>query len=107
MATALSRAVVTVSVAVSIDIVFFFPAKHSILSPLANLVILVPIDLLDIQPEADFVTCNKLASRKIRLVFPYVCLPLLRHDPLEPASIIVEHILASDDLRLRTRDLDN
>ena len=107
MATALSRAVVTVSVAVSIDIVFFVPVKHFLLSPLANLVILVPIDLLDIQPEADFVTCNKLTSRKLRLVFPFVCLPLLTHHALEAASIVVEHILASDDLRLRTRDLDN
>ena len=107
MATALSRAVVTVSVAVSIDIVFFVPAKHFLLSPLADLLIPVPIDLLAIQPEADFVTCNKLASRKIRLVFPYVCLPLLTHDPLEPASIVIEHILASDDLRLRTRASGN
>ena len=107
MATALSRAVVTVSVAVSIDIVFFVPAKHFLLSLLADLVILVPIDLLDIQPEADFVTCNKLASRKIRLVLPFVCIPLLIRDPLEPASIVVEHILDSDDLRLRTRDLGN
>ena len=107
MATALSRAVVTVSVAVSIDIVFFVPAKHYLSSPLADLVILVPIDLLDIQPEADFVTCNKLASRNLRLVFPFVCLPLLRHNALEPASIVVEHILASDDLKLQTRALDN
>ena len=107
MATALSRAVVTVSVAVSIDIVFFVPAKHFLLSPLADLVIPVPIDLLDIQPEADFVTCNKLASRNLRLVFPFVCLPLLRHHALEAASIVVEHILFLDDLRLRTRDLGN
>ena len=107
MATALSRAVVTVSVAVSIDIVFFVPAKHYLLSPLANLVILVPIDLLDIQPEADFVTCNKLASRNLRLVFPFVCLPLLTHHTLEAASIIVEHILDSGDLRLRTRASGN
>ena len=107
MATALSRAVVTVSVAVSIDIVFFVPAKHFLLSLLANLVIPFPIDFLAIQPEADFVTCNKLTSRKIRLVLPFVCLPLLTHDPLEAASIVVEHILASDDLRLRTRDLGN
>ena len=107
MATALSRAVVTVSVAVSIDIVFFVPAKHFLLSALANLVILVPMDLLDIQPEADFVTCNKLASANLQLMLPFVCLPLLTHDPLEAAEIVVEHIQASDDLRLRTKDLDN
>ena len=107
MATALSRAVVTVSVAVSIDIVFFVPAKHFLLSPLANLVIPVPMDFLAIQPVAGFVICNKLASRNLRLMLPFVCLPLLRHHALEAASIVVEHILASDDLRLRTRDLDN
>ena len=107
MATALSLAVVTVSVAVSIDIVFFVPAKHFLLSPLANLVILVPIDLLDIQPEADLVTCNKFAGANLRLMLPFICLPLLRHHALEPASIVVEYILFSDDLRLRTRDLSN
>ena len=65
------------------------------------------MDLLDIQPEADFVTCNKLASPNLQLMLPFVCLPLLRHDPLESASIVVEHILFSDDLRLRTRALGN
>ena len=105
MATALLWAVVTS--AMSIDIVSLVPSKHFISSPLANLVIPVPIDFLAIEEAADFVTCNKLASRNIRLVFPFVCLPLLTHDPLEAAEIVVEHILASDDLRLRTRDLGN
>ena len=101
MATALSRAVVTVSVAVSIDIVFFVPAKHFLLSPLADLLIPVPIDLLAIQPEADLVTCNKLVSANLRSVFPFVCLPLLRHHALGAAEIVVEHIQASDDPRLQ------
>ena len=105
MATTLLCAVVTT--ATSVDIVSFISVKHFISSPLADLVIPVPIDLLDIQPEADFVTCNKLASRNLRLVLPFVCLPLLRHHALEAVSIVVELILASDDLRLRTRDLSN
>ena len=90
MATELSRAVVTVSVAVSIDIVSFISVKNFILSPLADLVIPVPMDLLAIQPEADFVTCNKLASQNLRLVLPFVCLPLLTHHALEAASIVIE-----------------
>ena len=105
MATTLLCAVVTT--AISVDIVSFISVTHFISSTLADLAIPVPIDLLAIQPEADFATCNKLASRKIRLVFPYVCLPLLRHDLLELASFVVEHILISDGLRLRTRDLGN
>ena len=65
------------------------------------------MDLLDIQPEADFVTCNKLASRNLRLVLPFVCLPLLTHDPLESAEIVVQLILALDILRLQTGALSN
>ena len=107
MATVLSRAVVTVSIAVSTDILSFVPVKHFLLSALADLVILVPIDLLDIQPEADFVTCNKLASPNLRLVLLFVCLPLLTHHALEAAPIVVEHIPDSDDLRLRMRYLGN
>ena len=102
MATVLPWAVV-----VSIDIDFFVPVKHFISSPLADLVIPVPIDLLAIQPEADFVTCNKLASANLQLMLPFVCLPSSRHHALEAAEIVIEHILASGDLRLRTRDLSN
>ena len=105
MATTLPWAVITT--AISVDIVSYISVKHFISSPLADLVVPIPIDLLDIQPEADFVTCNKLASPNSRLVFPFACLPLLTHHALEAASIVVEHILFSDDLRLRTRALGN
>ena len=105
MATTLLWAVVTT--AISVDIVSFISVGHFISSPLADLVIPVPMDLLDIQPEADFVTCNKLASANLQLMLPFVCLPLLTHHALEVASIVVEHIQASDDLRLQMRDLGN
>ena len=86
--------------------------RHCLLCPCQTfsfvpLVILVPIDLLDIQPEADFVTCNKLASANLQLMLPFVCIPLLRHHALEAAEIVVEHILDSGDIRLRTRDMGN
>ena len=83
------------------------PCQTFFSSAFTDLIIPVPIDLLDIQPEADFVTCNKLASPNLRLVLPFACPPLLRHHALEAASIVVEHMPDLDDLRLRTRDLDN
>ena len=101
MATTLLWAVVTT--VISVDIVSFISVGHFLLSPLADLVISgTTTDFLAIQPAADFVTCNKLASGKLRLVLPFVCLPLLTHHALEAASIVVEHIQASDDPRLQS-----
>ena len=101
MANTLLWAVVTT--AISVDIVSFTSVKHFISPPLADLAIPVPIDLLVIQPVADLVTYNKLASANLRLVLPFVHL----YSALEAASIVVEYILFLDDIRLRTRDLGN